>query len=69
MFLRSLEICEHSLGYTHATSSEILLELAELPLSSEKKINYYLQGLNVLENLDGGEPHADKIRKVCMRIA
>jgi len=23
----------------------------------------------VLENLDGGEPHADKIRKVCMKIA
>lgn len=28
MFLRSLEICERSLGYTHATSSEILLQLA-----------------------------------------
>jgi tetratricopeptide (TPR) repeat protein len=33
MFLKSLEICERSLGYTHATSSEILLQLAELPLS------------------------------------
>jgi hypothetical protein len=55
MFLKSLEICERSLGYTHATSSEILLQLAELPLSPEKKISYYLQGLNVLENLDGGE--------------
>jgi len=40
-----------------------------LPLPPEKKINYYLQGLNVLENLDGGEQHVDKIRRVCMRVA
>ena len=69
MFLKSLEICERSLGYTHATSSEILLQLAELPLETEKQINYYLQGLNVLENLEGGEAEREKIKKVCMKIA
>ena len=50
-FVKSLEICEQSLGYMHITSGKILIQLANLPLSPEKRINFLLQAITILENI------------------
>ena len=36
----------------HSTSSKILLQLADLPLPPEKTINFLLQALTILENIE-----------------
>jgi hypothetical protein len=46
--MKSFEICEQSLGYMHRTSSEILLQLASLPLPPERTITFLLQALTIL---------------------
>lgn len=48
IFMKSFEICEQALGYMHHISSEILLQLAGLPLPPEKIINFLLQSLTIL---------------------
>ena len=50
----------------HATSGKILLQLANLPLPIEKTINFLLQALTILENIDCDK---SKIKTVCMKIA
>lgn len=50
----------------HATSGKILLQLAELPLPPEKTINFLLQALTILENIESDK---EKIRNVCMKIS
>lgn len=50
----------------HHTSSEILMQLAGLPLPPEKTINFLLQSLTILENLND---HPELIKEVSMRIS
>jgi hypothetical protein len=59
IFARSFEICEQALGYMHATSGKILLQLADLPLPPEKTINFLLQALTILENIQSDK---EKVR-------
>jgi hypothetical protein len=50
----------------HHTSSEILMQLAGLPLPPEKTINFLLQSLTILENLGD---HQELIKEVSMKIS
>lgn len=50
----------------HSTSGKILLQLADLPLPPEKTINFLLQALTILENIESDK---EKVRQVCMKIS
>ena len=50
----------------HATSGRILLQLSNLPVSTDKKIHFLLQALTILENIDS--ENKDKVILICRKI-
>lgn len=66
IFAKSFEISEQALGYMHMNSGKILMQLADLPLPPEKTINFLLQALTILENIESDK---EKVKAVCMKIS